>query len=286
VSAAKRARDAKRAQPRTEPYARITAAHLLALACCLSPDGVRLVLLLHANWTVDPARPGSEHGRTVLPYAVALRNGFKSRKAIKRAFDELTAAGVIVLDRPGTSPQRAGCARGAAAVWRLPNREGGDAGVKLPLPASVKVPSGVVRWNAGQMRADSRDLSSAALKVLAMLIAFRPRDGRGALVLPKPMVLSARRFAQLLQMPASRCAVAVNELLAKRRITEAAPAKGRAPRSLEVASCYQRHDRVRTVEKQKPGSIGGHNAASSVPWLDTKRAASSIGTEDRAAEAV
>jgi hypothetical protein len=256
-------REGRRAH--AQPYARITTAHLLAASCNLSPEGFRLLMLMNANWTILHSQRGAEHGHCILPYSEALRHGFNSRQVVARAFKELAGYGLIVLKKAGTSPARSGGARGEAAVWRIPNREGGEAGVRMPLPADVKMPSGVVRWNAGRMRADSAALSGAALKALAALVAWRPRDQIGGLASDAAMAFSTARLAGLLGLPRSTTADAVNELVQSGRVAVVGGGEGSAARRFEIAYCYRKHEKRLGPTANNAGSATGHSAPPSVP---------------------
>lgn len=260
----KRLKERRRAK--AQPFARVGAAHLLAVACTLSPDALRLLLLLHAAWTVRHDRAGAEHGRAVLPYAEALRRGFKSRQVVARAFREVKDSGLIVLDRAGTRPARSGGARGEAAVWRVPNREGGDHGVHVPLPAGMQAPSGAVRWNVGRLRADSTALSGPALKILTALIAWRPRDRDGALVTSDPIAVSISDLSLAVRLPRSTTADALSELIQGGRVHAVAGGEGRSARRYEIEACYRRHERHRPEpSSMNAGSVAGHKAIVSVP---------------------
>ncbi len=243
---------------------------MLAVSCRLSPEAVRLWVLAHANWCPAPLPKGAAGGRAVLPYSVLMKRGFRSQKIIARAFRELQGAGLLLLDKAGTIPAKSGGARGEAAVYRLPNREGGANAVRIDLPPGVGKPHGIVRWNVHRMRADCLKLakSGAALKVLCALIAWRDRAEDGALAAEGPLQLSITELSAAVGLPRSTTAHAIETLIEGQMMEQDGPQLGRAKRRLELAGAYRKRERRSPHEIQSAASPPGRNMPPPLPVRD------------------
>jgi DNA-binding MarR family transcriptional regulator len=122
------------------------------------------------------------------------------------------------------------------------------------------------------MRADSLALakSSAALKLLCVLIAWRHRDHDGGLASAEPLNLPVAKLATAIALPRSTTADAIKTLLAKKMLMQNEPQSGRRARSLELTSAYRKLDRHALREKQNSTSLGGREPPAPLPVPDTK----------------
>ncbi len=238
VSSAKRLREARRRKGR-EPFATLRCDDLLSAACALDPAALRVWLLLHAAYKPPEVTGGT--GEAFISFTQAVEMAGHGRSAIATAFRRLRASGHIVLVREGSRPRAQGAAAGEAAVWNLPSRSS-DPRPKPPLPAGVERPEGKVRWNAHRLRADIRDLSPAATKVLAFAVAHRRREKDGRLAGNVPFNLAARPLARALDLSASGVAKATGELVKTGRLLRAGEPSGRRPAAFTLAAAYTKHE--------------------------------------------
>ena len=192
MSAAKRAREARRAKP--EPYATIRPDVLLSAATGLSAPALKALLLLEASWR--PGRNCESGGRAGIAIAL-LREmggaGLQGWNAGRDALAELQRKKLIVAAEPAIRPGGPGGARPRAATWRLPHRDGEP--VDLAVPAGIARPEGRLRWNVGRIRHDVAALSPLAIRLLVTVIALPHRDRDGALREDAPLVLSLSALA-------------------------------------------------------------------------------------------
>ena len=255
MSAAKREREARSTRP--EPFATMRPDLLLAAAITLPGPALKALLLLHAAWTT---RPGQKKGRAIVPHAVMWREGgigLRGRNAPSRALAALECAGLISLARGATRPGRQGGATASAAEWRLPERDGEPVPMRLPL--GVRGAQGKVRLHAERIRADVRQLSPAAFRMLVAIIASPHRDRHGALANPAPMPLSAARLAALLGCSLTSAKRSLVELTGSGRLTLMAPGSGRQAARYSLAGAYRQHERrmVLAAGKQSTVTAGG-----------------------------
>jgi biotin operon repressor len=203
---------------------------------------LRLWLLLHAAW--KPTQGGAKAGETFIAYSQAAEMIGHGRTALAVAFQRLRASGLIVLVRQGTRPRAPGAAvlGRQATVWDLPSRHSGER-PKPPLPAGVERPWGKVRLNVNRLRADVRDLSPAATKVLAFAVAYRSRTRDGNLVMDASFALPTRFLARALGMSASSVAKATADLVKTGRLVLDEKPSGRRPATFRLHGRYTKHER-------------------------------------------
>ena len=219
-------------------------------------------------------------GEAFIAFTQATRAAKHGRSAIAAAFRRLKASGFIVLVREGTRPNAPGAAAGQrqATVWDLPTRYAHARPMPL-LPHGVDRPRGKVRLNVHRIRADVRELSPAATKVLAFAVARQHRDKHGGLVETAPFPLPARQLARALRLSASGVAEAVGELAAMGRLLLAKPQSGRRPATYKLRGHYTRHEKhggrvpalpepMVTTGGPGSGRKRPETAAASVPVVD------------------
>lgn len=236
MSAAKRALERRRRNGvRSAPFAWFRADLLVSQSVCgLSPAGVRVWLLLNANYH-------GEKGETVLPYAGATKTAGMGRAQIAAGFRECQDAGLAVLERPGTRPSRAGAARGLAAVWRLPHRERGEQ-PPVPLPPNVRRPNGKVILHCERIRDDVKTLSPTTLKLLVFAVGLLDRNAEGhadqiAFELPLD------RIADLLGLSRATVKRALAELRESKRLVVVEAGKGTRRTTYSLGAVYARPPR-------------------------------------------
>lgn len=242
MSAATRQRETLR-QKGCEPFATLRCDDLLSAACFLDPVMLRLWLMLHAAYR-PPPKGSAKPGETFISFSQAVRMTKHGRSTIAAAFRRLEASGFIVLVRQGTRPRAPGAAvQGRqATVWDLPSRHSGER-PKPPLPDGVERPWGKVRLNVHRLRADVRELSPAATKVLAFAVAHRNRAEGGGLAENVPFALPARLLARALGMSASGVAEATAELAEAGRLLRAGEPSGRRSATYKLRGHYTRHEK-------------------------------------------
>lgn len=242
-------------------YASVPTTWMQAAARSLTPAAFRVFWLANANWAPSH-RPG-ERGRAVLGYSAIQHPSPQSRRqdnsappgrsAIAAGIREAIAAGFLELAQAGSRPRGQAGARGRAAEYYMPCRE---AGAALPL-AVAQVPrlDGKVRLHAALMRDLAARLSGPALRLLGLLISRGRREASGALADPSPAVCSLTELAQLLQMPRSSVADALQELQAKGQLTLAVAGKGRRPASYRLNTRFVVFTKAARRRPQSPDDL-------------------------------
>lgn len=221
-------------------YASMPTTWMQAASRSLNPAAFRVFWLANAAWV--PSHRTGERGRAVLGYG-AIRNPSPrsrcqdnapppGRTAIATGIRESIQGGFLELAQAGSRPRGQAGARGQAAEYFVPCRE---ASAMLPaVIAHLPRMGGKVRLHAELMRSLAAKLSGPALRLLGLLISRGHRDASGALVDAAPLECSVTELAQLLEMPRSSVADALQELQSKGQLEVEIPGKGRRPASYRL----------------------------------------------------
>jgi hypothetical protein len=234
------------------PYATINCREALFVACRLSHAAMRIWALAHAAWV--PAPDGRGTGRAILPrshirtpmpeLSEERRAPAPGNDAIQKGFKELATHQLVVLKTEASRPGKAGGARGQAAEYRVPPRDGPYEAALPFLPAWPEGPrpnKTKLRLPVARIRADAAELTPVAFTVLIYAIASRMREKDGSLAVGSvPLDVRPKTLALHMGLAPRRAARAVEELVAEGRLVVIVTGSGRRPACYEPAPVYRR----------------------------------------------
>jgi hypothetical protein len=229
---------------RREPFLTLPAAALLSAAARCDGLTLKVLLLLHANWT--PTAHRNRSPGAILPFNTAVSITKAGRSQVAKAFQNLQDLGLAGIIQEGTRPGGPGGLLGMATVWRLPFRVPGETPPPelLKLPPGVKYPEGKVRWNSGRLHKDAEQLSNHAFQLLVAAVAHGKRTRKGALMQPEPFLIGPSQAHLWCGMKPRTASEVIRNLVQSGRLIEVTPAAGRRPTLVQLPGFYATAEKV------------------------------------------